>query len=184
MARTDEGLMQMRIAQQLDPQSINIATNIGWALYIAGRFDEAETQIKQVLARDPNFARAYMNLGEIYEEQGKFDEAIANFQKSKQLSGDILADMALGHAYAAAGRKTEALKIATDLEAKVLKKEVSPFLPAVVYAGLDEKDKSFYWLERAFQERSNWLTLTKIGRRLKLLHSDPRFDDLLKRIGF
>ncbi|HRH45159.1 MAG TPA: tetratricopeptide repeat protein [Pyrinomonadaceae bacterium] len=184
MARTDEGLMQLRIAQQLDPQSTNIATNIGWALYIAGRFDEAETQIKQVLARDPNFARAYMNLGEIYEEQGKFDEAIANFQKSKQLSGDILADMALGHAYAAAGRKTEALKIAADLESKVLKKEVSPFLPAVVYAGLDEKDKSFYWLERAFQERSNWLTLTKIGRRLKLLHSDPRFDDLLKRIGF
>lgn len=184
MGRADEGLMQLRIAQQLDPQSTNIATNIGWALYIAGRFDEAEAQIKQVLARDPNFARAYMNLGEIYEEQGKFDEAIANFQKSKQLSGDVLADMALGHAYAAAGRKKEALKIAIDLEAKVLKKEVSPFLPAVVYAGLDEKDKAFYWLERAFQEHSNWLTLIKIGRRLKLLHNDPRFDDLLKRIGF
>ena len=53
-----------------------------------------------------------------------------------------------------------------------------------VYAGLDEKDKAFYWLERAYQERSNWLTLVKVGRRLKTLHGDPRFDDLLKRIGF
>ena len=56
--------------------------------------------------------------------------------------------------------------------------------PAVVYAGLDDKDKAFYWLERAYQERSNWLTLIKVGRRLKNLRGDPRFDDLLKRVGF
>ena len=93
-------------------------------------------------------------------------------------------DMALGHIYASSGRLADARKIAMDLEEKVRQKQVSPFLPAVVYAGLNEKDRSFYWLERAYQERSNWLTLIKVGRRLKPLHDDPRFDDLLKRIGF
>ena len=92
--------------------------------------------------------------------------------------------MALGHVYATAGRKAEAEKIAAELERKVMKKEISPFLPAVVYAGLDDKDKAFYWLERSYQERSNWLALIKAGRRLKNLRGDPRFDDLLKRVGF
>ena len=184
MGRTDEALNELRIAQQIDPLSLNIPTNIGWALYIAGRYDEALVQIKQVIARDPSFSRAYMNLGEILQEQGKYDDAIAAFQKARELSKDPLADMALGHAYAVAGRRNEALKIAVDLENRVLQKQVSPFLPAVVYAGLNEKDRAFYWLERAFQERSNWLTLIKVGRRMKNLHGDPRFDDLLKRIGF
>lgn len=184
MGRFDEAINELRIAQQFDPLSPSIASNIAWALYIAGRFNEAETQIKQVISREPNFPRAYISLGEIYVEQGKFDEAIAMYQKAGQKTDDPINLMAIGHVYAVAGRKAEALKIATDLEAKVLKKEVSPFLPAVVYAGLNDKDKAFYWLERAYQERSNWLTLTKVGHRLKPLHGDPRFDDLLKRIGF
>lgn len=184
MGRFDEAINELKIAQQFDPLSPSIASNIAWALYIAGRLNEAETNIKQVIAREPNFPRAYISLGEIYVEQGKFDEAISSYQKAGQRTDDPINLMAIGHVYAVAGRKAEALKIATDLEAKVLKKEVSPFLPAVIYAGLNDKDKAFYWLERAFQERSNWLTLTKVGHRLKPLHGDPRFDDLLKRIGF
>ncbi len=184
LGRSDEALNQLKIAQQLDPFSLLISSNIAWALYVSGRFDEAETQARQIIARDPNFGRGYMVLGEVYQEQGKFDDSIFAFQKSKQLAQDSISDMALGHVYAAAGRKSEAEKIAADLEAKGMKREVSPFLPAVVYAGLNQKDKSFYWLERAYQERSNWLTLIKVGRRLKNLHGDPRFDDLLQRIGF
>lgn len=184
LGRLDEALNEFRIAQQLDPLSNTIVSNMAWALYIAGRLDESETEVRKVLDREPNFARAHLVLGEIYLERGKFDQAIAEFLKSKQLAGDPITDMAIGHVYAVAGRTAEARKVATELEAKVLKKEVSAFLPAVVYAGMNEKDKSFYWLERAFQERSNWLTLVKAGRRLKNLHGDPRFDDLLKRIGF
>ena len=184
MGRTDDGLKELRIAQQIDPLSLNIPTNIGWALYIAGRYDEAVEQIRQVINRDPSFARAHMNLGEVLQEQGKFDEAIAELNRSRSLSQDPLADMALGHALAVAGRRAEATKIAVDLEEKVRQKQVSPFLPAVIYAGLNDKDKSFYWLERAYQERSNWLSLIKVGHRLKNLRGDPRFDDLLKRVGF
>jgi eukaryotic-like serine/threonine-protein kinase len=184
MGRSEEALAEYRYAQQFDPLSQNIATNIGWALYIAGRYDEAAMQIKQVIERDPGFSRAYLNLGEIQQEQGKYSEAIASIQKAGELSGDPITKMALGHVYADSGQKAEARRIAVELEEEVRRGEMSPFLPAVVFAGLDEKDKSFYWLERAFQERSNWLTLIKVGRRLKNLHGDPRFDDLLKRIGF
>jgi tetratricopeptide (TPR) repeat protein len=184
MGRTEEALVQLRNALQNDPLSLNVMTNIAWALYISGKYTEAENQIRLVIERDPTFARAYLTLGEIQQEQGRFDEAIKSIDNFRQLSQDPLADMALGHVYATAGRKAEALKIATDLEEKVRQKQVSPFLPAVVYAGINDKDKAFYWLERAFQERSNWLTLIKVGRRLKNLHGDPRFDDLVKRIGF
>lgn len=184
MGRSEAALVEYRIAQQIDPLSLNMPTNVGWAMYISGRNDDAIAEIRKVLARDPSFARGYMSLGEILEEQGKYDEAIAALQRARELSLDPLADMALGHTYASAGRKNEALKIAVDLEEKERNKQVSPFLPAVVYAGLNEKDKAFYWLERAYQERSNWLTLIKVGRRLKNLHGDPRFDDLLKRVGF
>ena len=140
--------------------------------------------MRQVIDRDPTFARAYLNLGEILLEQGKLDEAIRAYKNIKELSQDPLADMALGHAYAVAGQRAEAEKIAVSLEERVRSKEVSPFLPAVVYAGLNDKDKAFYWLERAFQERSNWLALIKVGRRLKNLRGDPRFDELLMRVGF
>jgi len=184
MGRTDEGLSEFNTALQLDPLSLNVLTNIAWALYIAGKHDQALVQIRTVIERDPTFARAYLTLGEILQEQGKYEESIAAFQNIRQLSQDPLADMAIGHVYATAGRKAEALKVATDLEAKVREKQVSPFLPAVVYAGLNDKDKAFYWLERAYQERANWLILIKVGRRMKNLHGDPRFDDLLKRIGF
>jgi len=184
MGRTDEALVELRNAVQIDPSSMNIQTNIGWALYIAGRMDEASAQLRQVIQRDPTFARAHLNLGEILEEQGRHEEAIEEIQKARTLSRDPLADMALGHAYASAGKRSEAIKVAADLEEKVRQKQVSPFLPAVVYAGLKDNDKAFYWLERAYQERSNWLALLKVGRRLKGLSGDPRFDDLLKRIGF
>lgn len=184
MGRTDEALNEFRSALQIDPLSLNIQTNIGWAQYIAGNYDAALLQVRQVIDRDPTFARAYLNLGEILQEEGKMDEAIRAYKTIRDLSHDPLADMALGHAYAVAGQRSEAEKIAADLEDRVRRKEVSSFLPAVVYAGMNEKDKSFYWLERAYQERSNWLTLIKVGRRLKNLRGDPRFDDLLKRVGF
>ena len=184
MGRTEEALVEFRNALQGDPLSLNVLTNIGWALYIAGRYNEAESQIRMVIERDPTFARAYLTLGEALEEQGKFNESIQAYSNFRALSQDQLAEMALGHVYAASGRRNEALKVAAELEEKVRQKHVSPFFPAIVYAGLKENDKAFYWLERAFQERSNWLVLIKVGRRSRNLEGDPRYDDLLRRIGF
>jgi TolB-like protein/Tfp pilus assembly protein PilF len=184
MGRTEEALNELKIARQFDPNSSIYSSSIAWALYIAGRFDEAEAELKQALKRDPNYARAYSNLSEIYMEKGKFDEALEALQKAKSLSADGLTETMTAHLYAVSGRKAEALKMAANLESKVQKKELPPFLLAEVYAGLNDRDKAFYWLDRAVEERSNWLVFSKVSRRLKPLHNDPRFIDLLKRIGF
>jgi tetratricopeptide (TPR) repeat protein len=184
MGRTEEALNELNIARQFDPNSPNPPANIAWALFIAGRFDEAEAELKQVLKRDPNFARAYSNLGEIYTEKGKFGEALDALQKAKKISPDALTETVTAHLYAVSGRRAEALKMAADFESKAQKKELPAFLMAEVYAGLNEPEKAFYWLERAFEERSNWMVFTKISLRLKPLRGDPRFIDLLKRIGF
>jgi TolB-like protein/Tfp pilus assembly protein PilF len=184
MGRTEEALTEFRNALQADPLSLNVMINIGWALYVAGRHDEAEAQVRMVIERDATFARAYLTLGEILEEKGRYDEAIQALQNIRQLSQDPIADMALGHVFAVSGRRAEAQRMASDLEEKARAKQVSAFLPGVVYAGMNEKDRAFYWLERAYQERSNWLLLVRVGRRLNNLHGDPRFDDLVNRIGF
>ena len=183
MGRSEEALNELKIAQQFDPNAPSYSTSIAWTLYVAGRFGEAEGELKQVLKRDPNYARAYTSLGEIYTEVGKFDEALEALQKAKNPS-DALTETITAQLYAASGRRAEALKMVANLESKAIKKEFPPFLLAEVYAGLNDPDKAFYWLERAFQERSNWLVFTKVARRLKPLRSDPRFGDLLKRIGF
>jgi TolB-like protein/Tfp pilus assembly protein PilF len=184
MGRTEEALNELRIAQQFDPQSPNFPASIAWTLYIAGRFEEAEEQLKEVIKRDPNYARAYTNLAEIYTEKGKFNEAFQMLQKAKQISADVQTETISAYLYAVSGRKQEASKLAANLESKAQKKEFPAFLTAEVYAGLSDLDKAFYWLERAFQERSNWLVFTKISPRLKPLKKDPRYADLLKRIGF
>lgn len=184
MGRTEEAVNELKIASQFDPDSPRYPANIAWALYIAGRFDEAEAELKRVLRRDPNYVRAYSNLGEIYSERGKFNEALEMLQKAKNISADGLTETLIAHIYAVSGRRAEALKMAANLESKVRKGELPPFLLAEVYAGLNNADKAFYWLDRAVEERSNWIVFIKVSRRLKPLQNDSRFIDLLKRTGF
>ena len=184
MTRFDEAMREYKIAQQLDPASLPIIDTMAWALYVAGKYDEAFWQCQKVLERDPNYARVHLHLGEIYEAQGRLDQSISSFLKAKELTGEPLADVGLGHAYARAGRREEALKIARDLEARAGRNEASPFLVSVVYAGLDDRDRAFEWLERAYRQRSNFMPLLKVGRRLASLQGDPRFADLLRRVGF
>ncbi len=78
----------------------------------------------------------------------------------------------------------EALAVAGDYEARVRAGRASPFLLAVVYAGLGDKDAAFHWLEKSYEDRSNWMALLKVGRRLAPLHTDPRFRSLVERVGF
>jgi Tfp pilus assembly protein PilF len=184
MGRTEEALNELKIAQQFDPQSPNFPASIAWTLYIAGRFNEAEAQLKEVIKRDPNFARAYTNLAEIYTEEGKFNEALQTLEKAKGPSSDVLTETITANLFAVSRRKAEASELAAKLESKAQKKEFPAFLIAEVYSGLNDPDKAFYWLERSFQERSNWLVFSKVSPRLKPLHKDPRYGDLLKRIGF
>ncbi|HYE15929.1 MAG TPA: tetratricopeptide repeat protein, partial [Pyrinomonadaceae bacterium] len=184
LERFPEAEAEFKTAKRLDPLSVNITSIYGWSLYVAGRYEEALELSREALERDPNHARAYLNMGEVYTMQGRYDEALEVLRKAKQMSRDPLVDIALGHLYAVWGRHDEAHKVLEELKVRERNGEVAPFLISVVYAGLGDKDQAFKLLEQSFQERSNWMVLLKVGRRLAPLKDDPRYQSLARRIGF
>lgn len=184
MERYGEAMEEYAVAERLDPFSVNIADGVVWSLFVAERYEEALARCRRNLERDPRHAQTYLHFGEIYTAQGRYAEAVAALQKARELSNQALVEIALGHVYAVSGRREEALAIARDYEARVRAGRASPFLLAVIYAGLDDRDAAFQWLEKSYEERSNWMALLKVGRRLAPLHSDPRFRSLVERVGF
>jgi eukaryotic-like serine/threonine-protein kinase len=133
---------------------------------------------------DPNYWLAHSVLGRSYEEKGKPDEAIVEFQRALDLEIDVPENYAmLAHGYAVAGRKNEAIKLVDQLEDMSTKRHVPPYNIAVVYGGLGDKEQAFSWLERAYADRSFYLTWLKYDPQLDSLRSDPRFADLTRRVG-
>ena len=184
LGRVDEAVKEMQIARQLDPLSIRINADLGMAYLSAGKYDEAIRQEEKTLELDSNARVAYWISGMAYQQKGLFVEAIENFQRALQLAPDnsnFLA--ALGHAYASSGNTAEATKIADTLLAKNERRPVSPFFIALVYAGLDDKDKAFEWLEKSYEERSGSVRYLKMEPRLRNLRNDPRYTVLMRKVG-
>ncbi len=133
---------------------------------------------------DPNHYSAYWMLGHTYAANKQFDEAIAASQKAVDLSGRTPGALGiLGLAYGLANRKAEANKVLDELIQLNKTRYVTPAAFANVYIGLGDKDKAFEWLEKAFQERSNYVAYLKVFPIVDPLRSDPRYDDLLRRVG-
>ena len=133
---------------------------------------------------DPNFPTAHAQIARAYERKGRYEEAITETNKAIALAGrftGIVAD--LGYIYAGSGNKTEANKILGELIERSKTEYVSAYDIASVYAGLGEKEKVFAWLEKAFQEKSFAMVGLKSDQYWDSLRSDPRFADLLRRVG-
>ncbi len=185
MGRHEEGIAESKRAQQLDPLSLIINTVVGLRFYQARRYDEAVEQLRKTLEIDPDFAVAHSLLGHTYEQKGQWETAIAEYRKAIRASGgSSYAVPALGHAYAMAGKRDDALRILTDLNQLRKTAYVSPFAIAVIHIALGEKDQAFEWLERAYQEHAPGIVLLKVEPALDPLRSDPRFQDLLRRMNF
>jgi tetratricopeptide (TPR) repeat protein len=184
LGRHEEALAEIKRAQQLDPLSLIINTSSGWILLGAGRDDLAIEQLRKTLEIDPNFARAHGDLGMAYLRKGNFPEAVAEFQRAATLSSNIIDyQSGLGHAYARAGKHTEARKLLYELKEHSKQRYVSWYDFAAIYAGLGEKDQAFALLEKAYEQRDPKVTWAKVDPSLDPLRSDPRFQDLLRRIG-
>ena len=172
----------MTRALELDPVSLIINKNMADPYYFMRQYNQAIGQYQKTLEMDPRFSLARLWLGWSYEQKGMYKEAIAEFQEAR-LSDDNLAILAaLGHAYALSGNKGEAEKIINQLK-RLSKRYVAPWHIATIYLGLQKKDEAFQWLERAYQGRDEWLLYLKIDPRLDSLRSDPRFVDLMRRLG-
>ncbi len=173
-------------ALELEPLSLVINFEVGIASYFSRNYDQAIDQFQKTLELDANFPPPHTFLAAAYEQKGMFEEAIAASQKAitvTQGPARILAMAGLGHVYAVSGRKTEARKILAELQRLSEHSYVQATDVALVYAGLDDKDKAFAWLDKAYEEHSFTLSNLKVEPRFDPLRSDPRFADLLRRIG-
>jgi tetratricopeptide (TPR) repeat protein len=190
MGRHDESLAERRRALELDPLSLSISTGLGRAYFWARRYDEAIEQLQKTLPQNPKYSDTHWSLGLAYEGKKMYAEAISSFQNAIGLSktaefpeGKPEMIAALGHAYAAAGRRSDALKIVEQLKGFISQQRyVSPYSVALIYIALGERDEAFEWLERASQERDESYIHLKVDPRLDELRADPRFTERLRQI--
>jgi DNA-binding winged helix-turn-helix (wHTH) protein/TolB-like protein/predicted Zn-dependent protease len=179
----DKGVAVLRRIQQLDPLSPVAGSFISSTYLMARRNDEALRAAQQALDLDPNNPFSRSLLAASYSALGRHAEAISVLEKLKpelptsQLLG------ALGLEYALAGRRDDALETIADIHQLTKQQYVSPFDVALVYTGLGDKDQAFTWLEKAREDQSEWMGWLSSDARFDSLRSDPRFADLLRRLG-
>lgn len=183
--RIDEGIAESKRALELDPLSMFRNADLGLSFYMYQQYDRAIEQLQKTLELDPNLDYAHWSLGLAYVQKAMHQDAIAHLEKAVALSGGSPMYVAgLGYAYAVAGRRREASKILEQLNDLSKQKYVSPYFVATVYAGLGEKEKALEGLEKAYQDRGNWLAYVRSQPEFAPLRSDPRFQDLLRRMKF
>jgi TolB-like protein/DNA-binding winged helix-turn-helix (wHTH) protein/Flp pilus assembly protein TadD len=182
LGRNDEAVAEMKKAASLDPLSLIISADLAEELLIAHRYDEAITQSRKTMDLDPRFAVAHYELGQAFVQKHMYNDAIAELQKAIALSGgSSTCTSNLAYAYAVSGMKNEAVRILNDLKNRSNHAFSNAPEIALVYVGLDEKDQAMAWLERAYAERFSPGVLLRPA--FDPLRSDPRFQDLLRRIG-
>ncbi len=174
--RFEQAEAELKRAQELDPLSLPIANSLGETYYYARQNDRCIAQAKAILELDPHSGYVYRLLSWAYRQKGMYQEAEAALPRQ----GDVAYDRAL--IYAAAGRREEARKL-TDEVRQSASATNSPFAIAVLYAALGDKQAAFAWLEQAYNAHQSDLVSLKVEPSFDPLRSDPRFADLLKRVG-
>lgn len=181
--RADEAVKTQEIVLRRVPLDLNAHSDLAGLLLFAGRYDESIEQTRKALELDPNFWWSYQNLGLAYERKKQYPEAIAALEKARQVDSNPLNIGFLGAVYGKAGKPAEAQKVLEELKELSKKRFVPAYNIALIYAGLGDKDQAFEWLEKAYQERSSFILLLKVETVLDNLRTDPRYKDLLKRMG-
>ena len=180
LGRGSEAIDEMRKAESLDPLSLIISADTADLLFVARRYDESIQQSRKTLEMDPNFAIAHFELSQAYQKR-MYSEAIAELQRAIELSGGSKTFTCnLAYAYAVSGRRNEAVRILNDLTKRSNGSSDAAEI-ALIHAGLGEKDQAMAWLEKAFSERFIPSVLLRPG--FDALRSDPRFQNLVHRIG-
>ena len=180
----DAGIAEGKRALSLDPLSVEAATFLGGDYYFARRYDESIAQLRQAVRMQPGYWFARMNLGVSYLQAGRVKEGVEELEAAYQLEPGIPDSLAaLGRGYAAAGQPAKVRRILEKLQGKWPHAYVPPYHVATVYAALGDKDRAFAWLDKAYQERSMYLTWINTDPELDSLRSDKRFAALKERIG-
>ncbi len=183
MGRLDESILELARAQELDPLTLKINVNLGASYFFARQYERAIEQCRKTLMIDPNFVGALCLLGWAEEQLGQYSAAIEQLQKACAINDapEVLA--MLGYAYAIAGQRAKAQKVLDDLQEQSRTRFVTPYYTAVIFVGLEKFDEAFAWLEKAYEERDEWLLHLKVDPKLDPLRRDTRFANLLARIN-
>ena len=182
--RHAEALAEIKRARELDPLNVIINTSEGFYLLHAGQTDEALAKLQKTLELDPNFWLAHMFVSSAYAEQGKYSEAIAEARKAKEHSASSQPTAFLGYALAKYGKQAEARALLEELLKSSSERYVPPYHIALIYNGLGERDQTLAWLERGFEERDPRMVFLKVEPKWNNLRADPKFQDLMRRVGF
>jgi eukaryotic-like serine/threonine-protein kinase len=180
----DKMAAELRRAEELDPLSFHIYSDGATDFFAARRYDQGVEQAQKAIELQPDFFAAHSWLALIYAQMGRFPEAVAEAQKGAQLSDSPLAKGFLGDTYAAAGQKREARKVVEGLIANIKTRFVCPYEIGTTYLSLGEKDEAFLWFEKAYEERSVCVYGMKFDPRLDSIRSDPRYQSIVRRVGF
>ena len=183
--RYDRAIEEEAEALRLDPVSHVYNTVLAYAYWWAGDFDRAAAQARQALSLNPYFWLAHTALGLVYEQTERPDEAVAAFKQAIAVSVPTPRTLGmLGHALARAGKEARARAVLDKMDAMAQTQYVSPFDRAIVYAGLDDRDRAFQSLDEAEAEHAFWLIFLRADHRLRCLQDDPRYGALSKKMGF
>jgi len=182
LGRYDEAIPEMRRAESLDPLSLIINADLAEILVLAHSYDESIEQSRKTIEMDPNFAFAHIQLAQAYLAKHMNEDAVAELQKAVQLSAGSPTSIAtLARAYVAAGKRSDAQKLLSDLKKRSSPSSSYAAEISVIYAALGDADQAMNWLEKGYEERFNPGVLLRPG--FDPLRSNPRFEDLVRRIG-
>ncbi|HEY6122398.1 MAG TPA: tetratricopeptide repeat protein [Pyrinomonadaceae bacterium] len=183
LGRTPEALNESTRLIEIDALDLTLNAHLVWHYLFTRQYDRAVEKGLATLQMGDNFFAHYY-LGQAYEQKGRYKEAIAELKKAIAKSPAASeATAALGHVYAVAGHRDEAQQVLDELKESSKQRFVSAVWPALIYAGLGEKDSAFEWLENAYDQRAGWLIYLNTDPRFDSLRSDSRFHSLQKRVG-
>ena len=182
MGRHDEALAHTQRAEELNPVWPPANQMVAAVLLTARRYDEAIAQAKRTIELDPDYVLGYTRLAAAYELKGRHDLAVPALEKAALLG--VERKGLLGRAYAATGRREDALRLLRELLQEEKRSYVSPIVIATIYVGLGQQDDAIEWLEKAYEEKDGNMVVLKVGPGWDPLRSDPRFQDLVRRMNF
>jgi serine/threonine protein kinase/Tfp pilus assembly protein PilF len=185
LGRTAESLAESKRALELDPLSVDLAFHMAWHYHFMREDDQAIEQARKALELDPNSSQAHLQLALAYEGKRMLPQAIAEYQKVRALSPEsVLGLPDLGYVYAISGQRAEARQILDQLLGLSKRQYIPETSLAVIYQGLGERDRALEWLEKAWEEHAPGACILKVDPRYDSLRSDPRFQNILRRMNF
>jgi TolB-like protein len=184
-AAFDEIEQTMSIVQETDPHRlVAVHTTCAAAYYFGREYQRAVDECEKAEQLDPEYFMLHFIAGRAYMRLNEHAKAIAHLKQARTETGEMpLMDAALGLAYAVSGKKAETMKLAEAFKAAAKKRYIPPTYFGMLFAGLGDKDKAMMWLEKAYDDRADGLTWLNVEPMLDEVRSDPRFQNLIRRIG-